>query len=75
MIGYKQTCEDNHLSDIQYFSNCPEAKTQDSVNDYIACNDDDKWWVELVLEVNITQQDALVKFMHPQPFRKHSFGQ
>ena len=64
LIGYKQTREDSHLSGIHYFSNCPEMKTQVSVNDYVACNCIEKWRVELVLKVNITQQDAQVKFMH-----------
>ena len=34
-IGYKQTSEDNHLTGNHYLSNCPDAKTQVSVNDYI----------------------------------------
>ena len=37
-IGYNQTSEDDFLSGIHYFSNCPKAKTKVSVNDYIACN-------------------------------------
>ena len=57
--------KDNQLTVIHYFCNCPEAKTQVSVNDYIAFNYHEKLWVRLVLEADITQQDAQVKFMHP----------
>ena len=37
----------------------------------IACNYDEEWWIRLVLEVGITQQDAQVKFMHPPEPSKH----
>ena len=55
--------KDNHLTVIHYFCNCPEGRAQVSVYDYIAFNYHERWWVGLVLEVDITQQDAQMKFI------------
>ena len=35
------------------------------VNDYIACVYDLKWYVGVVCEVNETEQDCFVSFLHP----------
>ena len=56
------------LTGIHYCCNCPEAKTQVYVNDYVACNHHEKWRVGLVLKADITQKDAQVKSMHATGF-------
>ena len=40
---------------MHYFSNCPKENVQVSVNGYVACNYEEKWWVGLILEVDVTQ--------------------
>ena len=63
------------MTGIHYFPNRPEAITQVSVNDYIACDYLEKYWVGLVLEVDTTQKDAQVKLMHPSnPSKTFFFG-
>ena len=45
-----------------------------SIHDYVAFLYDQKWWIGIVLEINIEEGDVLVKFMHPNgPARSFSW--
>ena len=67
-ILYKQTADEKDFKgcfSITGKEGISGEKLIPNKNEYIACFYDSKWWVGLVIDVSIEEQDCQVSFMHP----------
>ena len=76
IISYKRTAEDENITGIHnFFQQNPKDSLSHhpKVQDYVAVQYDDHWWIGLVTESNESQTEIKVRFMSPHGPRKTFF--
>ena len=65
-VAYKRTSEDAHAAgSLCFFTLSPSYALADfTLMSYVACRNDEKWWVGIIEETDQQKNDMRVNFMH-----------
>ena len=66
----KRTSGDKEPSYVHNFKNQTKQNSVVQVLDYISCLYDNKWWVDIITNVDKEEEDVQVKFIHPSGPRR-----
>jgi len=64
-VGVKRCSEDDNYSIVHNLLSGIKVQKDLNISDFVACIYDGKWWIGIILNIYMDEDDIYIKFMHP----------